>query len=532
MADENDEESFVILGTSPTGLSSYKSENSENNFRSNFSSINGITGNELDGNVSDASVAKYSFIDDYQPQISASKSNIEPANSNNWPVLEQNQNLHTSSHNKSEDNSNVRSPSLNHTNSDVTKSTKASFEVEKNNISLDGTRNLPAKEGSLAASFLMGDLHLDVLKATLHSQFPSLCSSSIKSDEFIKLQNVLAEYIELKETLQKNNIAMRKHFTTLQKWQEEVRSQKEEQAKQIETFQGIVTKLRNENLELRKELNDKIEQIKINEDILHRENEEMVKIISSKTAQIQNMAFQIEKLEQQHLNSFEYIEKLKNENELEKDSKKKMEYEYIPILEHKRIVSELETKLSEAVAKNLELDELKDKYLAEIKSLKERLHSCQEELKNAQHDISILKSNDEERKQHFENYQKERDEMRNEISILKTQVEIYSKDFEMERVARENLAGEKEKVLTELRLLQKRNQELLESSKKHFESLENVEKDPSSSRNNNVNNVISDEQRKEEQVFEPSGFVCPLCNRQFKLLHDLQTHVEDCIDNQ
>jgi len=261
---------------------------------------------------------------------------------------------------------------------------------------------------------------------------------------------------------------------------------------------------------------------------IREENREMTKILSDKTSQIQNMAVQIEKLEQQHLDSFEFIRQLKNENEEEKENKKAIEHEYVPVLEHKRIVKDLEEKLSETVAKNLELDEMKEKYSKEVTELKESLLACQEQLKNAQIDINVLKSNDDEKTKHFESYEKERDEMRNEISILRTQVEIYSKDFEMERVARQNLAGEKEKILTDLRLLQRRNQDLLENSRKYIETMEsekNASSQSSSIVDNNTNNSNED-----EQVYEPSNFICPICCKTYKLLNDLQTHVQECID--
>jgi len=74
-----------------------------------------------------------------------------------------------------------------------------------------------------------------------------------------------------------------------------------------------------------------------------------------------------------------------------KKIKKAIEHEYVPVLEHKRIVKDLEEKLSETVAKNLELDEMKEKYSKEVTELKESLLACQEQLKNAQIDINVLK---------------------------------------------------------------------------------------------------------------------------------------------
>ena len=83
-------------------------------------------------------------------------------------------------------------------------------------------------------------------------------------------------------------------------------------------------------------------------------------------------------------------------------------------------------------------------------------------LLKTQADINVLKSNDTEKSDSFVKFQNERDELKVNMDILKTQVELYRKDFEMERTARENLAGEKEQILTDLRLLQRRNQQLIE----------------------------------------------------------------------
>lgn len=42
------------------------------------------------------------------------------------------------------------------------------------------------------------------------------------------------------------------------------------------------------------------------------------------------------------------------------------------------------------------------------------------------------------------------------------QLNIYKNDFELERTARQEIAGEKEQLLLDLKMLQKRNQALIE----------------------------------------------------------------------
>lgn len=49
-----------------------------------------------------------------------------------------------------------------------------------------------------------------------------------------------------------------------------------------------------------------------------------------------------------------------------------------------------------------------------------------------------------------------------QVDVLTAQLDIYKNDFEAERTARSELASEKDRVLTDLKLLQKRNQQLIE----------------------------------------------------------------------
>lgn len=54
--------------------------------------------------------------------------------------------------------------------------------------------------------------------------------------------------------------------------------------------------------------------------------------------------------------------------------------------------------------------------------------------------------------------------MKQEINLLRMQLDIYSKDFQMERESRQKLAGEKDQLLMDLKMLQKRNQQLIEQT--------------------------------------------------------------------
>jgi len=258
MSEDGEEESFVILGTSPTNLNSPFITG--NYAKSDLSSLN-----------SEKSLNKKVFelesVSKNREQLVTDGPNTEALGQRNKILIAKENNVWGNADTQKNSDS-INMALFSNMSSDLHNTSKSSLESYKRSSSIDGTRvnNAPAKEGSLAASFLMGEIPLDDLKANIHSQFPSLSSSpSIKTEEMIKLQSILAEYLELKDTLQKNNVAMRKHFTTLQKWQDEVRTQKEIQAKQLNEFHETIAKLRNENFELQKELEHKIEQININE---------------------------------------------------------------------------------------------------------------------------------------------------------------------------------------------------------------------------------------------------------------------------
>lgn len=55
--------------------------------------------------------------------------------------------------------------------------------------------------------------------------------------------------------------------------------------------------------------------------------------------------------------------------------------------------------------------------------------------------------------------------LQEQINFSNTQMEVYKSDFMMERQARQEIAAEKELILTDLKMLQRRNQVLTESQR-------------------------------------------------------------------
>lgn len=392
-----------------------------------------------------------------------------------------------------------------------------------------GSNTCQAKaEPSLAASFILGEVNSDVLKASVYSQFPSICSMGACPEDVLKLQNLMSEYMELKKTLLNTNITMKQLYDQTQKWKADVKAMEDDRRAEI-------AKLRNENLELRRDLEMKVEQIKINEEVRRKEHDEFIKSLSEKSSQIENMSSQIQKLEQLQLASFEFIPKTGSEQEFGVAANQSNEEagaatapEYVTTAEHKRIVKDFERQLSAIVAENLELKDLQQQYIDEINCLKVNLVAAEELQKKADEDIKFLKASDEEKSEMFSKFEAERKSLRVDLDVLTHQLEIYCRDFKIEQESRENLANEKDQLLADLRDMQKKNQELIQEAQRNYEehtrqvmattgAVPKAKTQPTPS--------------PRPSIYSPENkYSCPLCGKIFKTLCILQTHVNQCLD--
>ncbi|XP_017147654.1 NF-kappa-B essential modulator isoform X2 [Drosophila miranda] len=368
---------------------------------------------------------------------------------------------------------------------------------------------------SLAASFIMGEVKSDVLKNSVYSQFPSLCSLQASAEDVVKLQNMMEEYVSLKKTLDMVNRTMLGYHKLTQQWRQEAADREQQYKQQLKECQEQVEKLRAENQKLKAELETKLEQIELVQDIRQKQQDELRQSVSEKTSLINNMRVEIDKLQQIKLNSFEFVLK---------DCEKVAEMEvsnplnYVQREEHDRQIRELKRELSKILAENLEVNDMKKVYIQEIDCLKVNLTSAQELMDKMQRDI---------------NQQMDRDIQKQEqIEHLQTQNEIYRRDFEMERADREKNAGEKDQYLLDLRALQRRNQELIEAFAESHKSPKSGSPSPSSS-------GISSLREDQRPVLDPTGAAarpsdsalrCPICSKPFNSLSVLQSHVNDCLD--
>lgn len=114
----------------------------------------------------------------------------------------------------------------------------------------------------------------------------------------------------------------------------------------------------------------------------------------------------------------------------------------------------------------------------------------------------------------------ERLQLENEsIPILKAQVDLYQSDYNAERGMRLELEGERNRLAEDLRLLQRRNNTLINR----------IESSPSSSSQQNPSMNHQPSLAPSAPNMQPQ-FVCPKCGFQLKTYDELVVHVNVCLD--
>ncbi|XP_053964997.1 NF-kappa-B essential modulator [Anastrepha ludens] len=381
----------------------------------------------------------------------------------------------------------------------------SSKESMKNEITTNNSDS-----NSLAVSYIMGQVPADALKASVHSQFPS-----VSLEDCEELTRVMSDYLKMKELIMQVNNKM----TSWLEMKKQMQSNEQENVQKLEQCQHQIAMLRNENLELKRELTTKIEQVHAYEEVRKLEHDELVKSISEKSSLIANMRAQIEKLELQQLASFEVISKFG------KDDKQSEKSEYITRVEHEHIVKNFERNLSQLLAEKLEISDMQKQYIDEITCLKVNLAASEELVNQLKSDIDLLKTSDEEKTEQFENYTKQREEMREELDLLRQQVDVYSRDFQLERTAREEMAGEKAQLLDDLRLLQRKNQTLVEQVEQLQERMASI-----TVQKNSMPTPATRQTTPPAPTPSAPQHTCPICSEACNSLNSLQAHVNQCLD--
>uniref|UniRef100_A0A1L8EJ38 Putative polyubiquitin binding domain of nemo n=4 Tax=Haematobia irritans TaxID=7368 RepID=A0A1L8EJ38_HAEIR len=450
-------------------------------------------------------------------------------------------NMSLSSSSSSSNNKENRQPLLNNNhNGNVGQTTNASA--------------TPSKQNSLASSFIMGEINGDVLKTSVYSQFPSI-SMQASAGDVLKLQNLLTDYMQLKTTLEKVNNTMQLFYKNSLEWKEKMNTMESHYKQQLNDCQNQIEALRSENIKLKKSIEEQVEQTKAVDLARQKDRDDMIKTISEKSSLVENMRAQIVKLEQQNLASYEFLPKNRPEK-----TESNFDEMYITRNEHESIVKALKREQSELLAANLEIKDMEKQYIDELNCLKVNLTAAEELIQQNRAEIATLQASDRTKQNRIEELERSNKSLNDEsvlqnerIILLEQQNEVHRKDFEMERESRQTAMGEKQQILQDLRALQKRNQELLEERQKLVDNYERRVSQVSSISGASstqalvaaaaaAQSYINNPQRPIRELTPPSptsqpvkppaseGFKCPVCNKAFKSLSVLQSHVNDCID--
>lgn len=95
----------------------------------------------------------------------------------------------------------------------------------------------------IANSFTANKNNNGIVSASIYDQFPSLRISQPNAEDIAKLQTVIGENIDLKENLQKTNLAMRQHFAMINKWQQNVKSVRDNQLIELDQNKETIQKV-------------------------------------------------------------------------------------------------------------------------------------------------------------------------------------------------------------------------------------------------------------------------------------------------
>ncbi|KAM7341938.1 NF-kappa-B essential modulator kenny isoform 2-T4 [Cochliomyia hominivorax] len=415
---------------------------------------------------------------------------------------------------------------------------------EESQISVGSSNKTPptSVNSNLATSFILGEIGSDILKTSVYSQFPSI-SMEASPEDILKLQNMVIEYNELKNTIKSSNNTMKKFYQKSLNWKQKLDANEEE----LDNLRKEIKMLRKQSQDMEKNFKDQIEAIEI---VRKKDRDETVQVISEKNALLENLRAQIVKLEEQQLASFEFV--LQNQDKEETEHFTKF---FITRREHNMEIKTLQRQLSELLAKNLDLTDLEKQYLDELNCLKVNLTAAEELIKENRTRILALKNENTQQQQQIELLENtlkkinaEKEDQKEHIILLEQQIQVHRNDFAMEKESRELALKEKQQVLKDLRNLQKHNQELLEEQLKLTQAYErrltaaglgnNMQQvtanTPSANRYyNNPQQPIRDLLASSSSATAGSldvNHCCPICNKAFRSLNILQNHVYDCLD--
>ncbi|XP_050097602.1 NF-kappa-B essential modulator-like [Anopheles aquasalis] len=397
---------------------------------------------------------------------------------------------------------------------------------------------------SPTVSFVMGET-----RSLLLQQFPSLAQASMSAEEMRLLQKLSSEHGQLKESLQRANVAMRKNFASIQQLQDETKTRRcqlesriDEQQQQIEQQETEIGRLKEalvaaetvaaerekEKEAIRAELQAELEEIRrvreMEQKEAQQEVDELRKVASERQAIIQNLASKIENLELQ-IKGFVVVKT--NQPEPGDGNAK-----FVPIETHQQQVKALERRMSVEVAKNLEFEDMRKLYVDEINCLKANVQAAEKVYTASRVDMQKLYDELKERDTTIEKLHADVRAATDQIIVLGAQSEIYQKDFEAERTAREELASEKSRILAEFEVLQRQNAELTaqRNAQEQAQTAETAARMVQLATEAANPAPRAEPSPPTERETEPLSLLrCPLCLKGFRDFGTLQNHASDCM---
>uniref|UniRef100_A0A1L8DTU2 Putative polyubiquitin binding domain of nemo n=1 Tax=Nyssomyia neivai TaxID=330878 RepID=A0A1L8DTU2_9DIPT len=284
----------------------------------------------------------------------------------------------------------------------------------------------------------------------IYSEFPSMKGQNIASSDISKLENFYCEHNQLKENLLNSNRSLRQYFALAEKWQNEIREFKKQQdvyqthvMAENERLRGVVEHLEGRLGETRDSLQYK-QQIEVLTEQHHKEMQELrAQLESSRVMQDERKNSADAELKwRQEVEQLEFAmgEKLR----VAEMKENQWQQEVAGLTEkYSSDINEVRQRLAQAQAKIVCLEGDCRRWHEENDCLKVNLVAAEELNRKLQQDMAEMQQNVEQ------------------IEVFKVQTEIFERDFEAERAARTVLAGEKEQLLADLRLLQNRHEQLI-----------------------------------------------------------------------
>ena len=284
---------------------------------------------------------------------------------------------------------------------------------------------------SIKASSLVS--YVDIQQRSVSLDYNSMIASLDSTEIEQKLNELLQENAKLKETLKRNNIAMKQQFNVLASWQEQIMSIHEIHKKKFLDTTDLINYLKMENTELKIKLsakhpNDtKIEYETLsmsgkNEEGAYGPVTELREKLSSLTNELNTSEMNCEKLSSE-------VQKLRRMSNL--------------------MISQLQQATSTIQEQRLDIKQL------EMQSVLSRSYDlnnsaeCEKCLTKDKEIDSLKESIVLEQELHTKN-----------ITLLRMQLNLYEEDFKQERKMKESLLGEKEKLNNHLQKQTAFNQQL------------------------------------------------------------------------